>query len=122
MVRSRRRLLLAFSAMLLPLGGAGCGGSGPPAPESLTKEAKVDGMSVVLNVKNQKAPEVSWVVTDRVVADFSGNHVEVAKNQVTSGGKVKKLPPRTELVTIDYENNEVTIRANGTPILGPGIK
>jgi hypothetical protein len=108
--------------MLLALCGIACGGPGTPVPESLTREAKLDGMTVTLSIKDQKASELNWAVTDSVVADFNGHHVVVEKKQVTLDGKTKKLPTNTTKLAIDYQNDTVVVRANDTPVFGPGAK
>jgi hypothetical protein len=122
MVGARRLCFVAFSNVILALTGAGCGGPGVPVPESLTREAKLDGMTVTLEIKDEKAPELNWAVTDRVIADFSGHRVEVEKKQVTLDGVTKKLPANTQNVTIQFENDKVSIRANETPLFGPQAK
>ena len=119
----RRRCFFALPPMLLALAASGCGGGQHGGGvETLTREAKLNGMTCTLNLKEAKDPELTWAVTDRVIALFSGHRVEVEKNQVTLDGKTKPLPPRTEGVTIDFENNEVTIRAGGQPLFGPQVR
>src|SRR3954451_17917641 len=91
----RRRCRIAFMIGLLALTEAGCGRPGVPAPESLTREANLGGMTCTLNIRNERAPELNWAVTDnRVFADFSGHRVMVEKGQVTLDGETKKLPGR----------------------------
>jgi hypothetical protein len=122
MIGCRRQCVIAFTIGLLALTGAGCGGPGEPVPESLSREAKLDGMTVTLEIKNQKAPELNWAVTDRVIADFSGHRVEVEKTQVTLDDVTKKLPAKPANVAIVFENDNVSIRADGTPLFGPEAK
>jgi hypothetical protein len=79
-------------------------------------------MSCILNIKGENDPELTWVVTDRVIAVFNNHRIEVEKTQVTLDGKTKKLPKGVESVTIDSENGAVTIRAGGSPLFGPSVK
>jgi hypothetical protein len=118
MVLPNHRCVVVISTVLLALGGAGCGGGGG---SPVTREAKLDGMTVVLTIKSDRDPELTWAVTDRVIGDFSRHHVEVEKNQVTFDTQKKPLPKGVAGVTIDAENGTVTIRADGEPHLGPEI-
>jgi hypothetical protein len=111
---------IAWSTLLLaPISGCG---APPSASGNQTREAKVNGMTVVLTTKSDKDTELTWGVTDRVITSFSGHRAEVAKDSVTLDGTTKKLPKGVEGVTIDYENGAVTIRANGKPVFDPSAK
>ncbi len=101
---------------------AGCGGSRAPTIESLTREGKIGGLTCVLNLKNAKDPELSWSVTDCVLTNFSGHRVVVEKDQVTLDSVTRKLPSGTSNVTIDYDNDALSIRAGGKPLFGPDAK
>jgi hypothetical protein len=106
------------SSTLLLASMYGCGGP-PSASGNQTREAKVNGMTVVLTTRSDKDTELTWGVTDRVITSFAGHRAEVAKDSVTLDGNTKKLPKGVEGVTIDYENGAVTVRANGKPVFGP---
>lgn len=116
--RSGYLLILAFASFLLS--GFGCGGEHSTGRlETQRREAKLDGMTCTLTIKSQKDPELNWAVTDRVLASFSGHQVEVDNKQVTFDGKSKPIPKGTQDITIDFENDAVTIRAGGKPLFGP---
>ena len=127
MLARRPWCVIALSTLVLAVAGAGCGGSGGGAPvvltpESLTREATLDGMNVTLAIKNEKAPELTWAKTDQVIAAFSGHQINVSKKQVTLDNKTKKLPEGVKTVAIVYENDTITIQADGKELFGPSVK
>src|SRR5258708_23111568 len=94
MIGCRSQCVIAFTIGLLALTGAGCGGPGVPVPESLSRDAKLDGITVTLEIKNEKAPELNSAVTHPVVANFSGHRVAVDQTQVTLDAPTKNLPAK----------------------------
>jgi hypothetical protein len=113
----------AISALLaaLVLTELGCGGPAV-APGDQTREAKLGGMSCRLTIKSDHDTELNWAVTDRIVADFDGHHVEIGMSRVTVDSRSKPLPKGTEGVDVQYENKVVTVRADGKPLVGAQTK
>jgi hypothetical protein len=125
MFSRRHGCVVVLSSLLSALSGAGCGEGGVMQStdgKTLTREAKLDGMTCSLKLKSEKGTELSWSVTDRVIATFGAHRVEVEKQQVTLDNKTKKLPKGVGSVTIESENNVVTIQADGKPLFDASTK
>ncbi|SIO36124.1 hypothetical protein SAMN05444166_4093 [Singulisphaera sp. GP187] len=99
---------------------AGCTPSGAPGPTgSQSREADLNGLKCELKIQSEKDPELTWAVTDRVVAGFDGHQLEIAKTQVTLDNQQKKLPAGTTSVTINVVDHDVTIQADGKALFAP---